>query len=361
MKQSELLNFIQTHDHIKILVIQTAFIGDVVLTTPMLKILKKHFPNSKLSVLVKPEAKSILENLSFIDEVIVIDKQNEHKYFGMIEIIRKIQEKNFDIILSPHQSFRTSLIVYFSRGKFKVGYDTASWSFVYDYHVSRNPHQHEIHRLLKFLKDSLLPEFKDFTNTPILEETEDGIRKAKELLKFFTTKPVAFATSSIWPTKRWTSWGFAELAVKVIDKLKAPVILIGSKADYEVSEHIRNFVKLLYPDHYYHKIHNLCGKTDLPTLYSLLKRCKLLVSNDSAPVHFGCAAGIPVVAIFGPTTKELGYAPICDNSAVVEIEGLYCRPCGTHGGKKCPEKHFRCMREITPDMVIAAIEKLKIN
>ncbi|MFN3245754.1 MAG: lipopolysaccharide heptosyltransferase II [Leptonema sp. (in: bacteria)] len=357
MTQSELLNYIKEHPIKKILVIQTAFIGDVVLTTPMLKEIKKSYPDIKLSVLVKPEAKQILEPLSFVDDIIVIDKNNQHKYWGMFRIIQNIRNQKFDIILSPHQSFRTGLIVYFSQATIRIGYNTASLSSVYNLKLQRT-NKHEIHRLLDFLKDSICPNLSHYPNAPILEETESSRKKAKDLIKDFAASPVAFACSSIWPTKRWTPWCFAELAGLVVETYKSPLILIGSKGDYELSEYILQYAKHILPKHIHNQIYNFCGKTDLITLYSLLKRCKFLVSNDSAPVHFGCAAHIPVIAIFGPTTKDLGYAPICDNSRVVEIEGLYCRPCGTHGGKKCPEKHFRCMKEITPNMVMEKIKEV---
>lgn len=323
----------------------------------MFKLIKEKIPESHLSVLVKPEAKQILEPLNCIDEIIVIDKNKEHKYLGMIKIIKEIRKKKFNVILSPHQSFRTGLIVLFSGAKVRVGYKSSALSLSYNFKLMRSK-KHEIHRLIDFLKDSILPDIDSYTNTPYLEETEESIKKAKFLLKDLKSTPIAFACSSIWPTKRWTSWGFAVLAGKLYEMYKTPIILIGSKADFEVSEEVRKYAKYILPPHVYEHILNFCGKTDLITLYSLLKRCKFLVSNDSAPVHFGCAAKIPVIAIFGPTVKELGYAPICDNSAVVEIEGLYCRPCGTHGGKKCPEKHFRCMKEITADMVIEKIKKV---
>lgn len=344
----------------KILVIQTAFIGDVVLSTPMFNAIKKCFPDSHLAVLVKPEAKEILQPLSFIDEILVIDKKNKHRFLGMLSIIKLIREKKFDVLLSPHQSFRTGLISLFSGIPYRVGYTTSALSFVYHKKLIREK-KYEIHRLLDFVKQSICPEMKYHINIPILEETEQSKNEAKKLLQNFVVKPIAFACSSIWPTKRWVPWGFAELAGKLIEKYKCPVLLIGSKEDYELSEYIRNYAKHILPEKTYKEIYNYCGKTNLITLYSLLKRCRLLVSNDSAPIHFGCAAKIPVVTILGPTTKELGYAPIADNTAIVEVEGLYCRPCGTHGGKKCPEKHFLCMKNITPDIILNKIEELQIG
>lgn len=343
----------------RILVIQTAFIGDVVLTTPMLYAIKQSFPNCYLAVLVRPEAKQILEPLSFVDEVLVIDKRKKERGLGMFFVIRIIQKKNFDILMAPHRSTRTAIISLLSRIPYRVGYRSSSLSFVYHKRLERK-NEHEIHRLIHFVKDSINPDLKYITNSPILEETEDSKNETLKLLKNFNKKPIAFACSSVWETKRWTPWGFAELAGKLIQMYNCSVILIGSKEDYELSEHIRNIAKHILTANIYKEIYNFCGKTNLITLYSLMKRCRLLVSNDSAPIHFACAAKIPVVTILGPTTKDLGYAPIAENTFVVEIENLYCRPCGTHGGKKCPEKHFRCMKDITPDMVIEKIKQMNL-
>ncbi len=348
------------HGSKRILVIQTAFIGDVVLTTPMLYAIKKSFPGCYLAVLVKPEAKQVLEPLSFVDEVIVIDKRKKNRWFGMFSIIRLIQKKKFDILLSPHRSTRTAIISFFSQIPFRVGYLDSSLSFVYHKKLERKK-EHEIHRLIHFVKDSINPDLQYITNYPLLEETEESKKEALALLNNFNKKPIAFACSSVWETKRWTPWGFAELAGKLIQKYNCPVILIGSREDYELSEHIYNIAKHILPEKIYKEIYNFCGKTNLITLYSLLKRCRLLVSNDSAPIHFACAAQIPTITILGPTTKDLGYAPIAENTGIVEIQDLYCRPCGTHGGRRCPEKHFRCMKDITPDMVLEKIEELKIS
>ena len=348
----------------KILLIQTAFIGDVILTTPMIAALKKHLPHVKLTVMVKPEAVSLLSNNPHLNDLIVIDKGGEHKGLsGMIAMIRQIRKRKFNVILSPHQSHRTGLISMFSGALLRVGYKSAGFALLaYNKRLIRHPEMPEIKRLLKFLDESIAPGTEFESVKPQLFETEKSKEQAVDLLSMIQAKkPILLAVSSVWPTKRWTPWGFAELAGMLVKKYKTQIILIGSKGDMEISRDVMNFVNLLLPENIKDKIHDRCGKTNLQGLYSLMKKSMLLVSNDSAPVHFASAANIPVVAVFGPTVASLGYAPISPNSAVAQLEDLECRPCGTHGARECPTGHFRCMKSLTANEVMEKVDLVVVG
>lgn len=340
----------------QILVIQTAFIGDVVLTTPMLAALKKTMPDSKVTVLVKPEASSILSDHDAVDEVLVIDKKNEHRFSGMLNLARIIREKQFDILLCPHKSHRSSILSMLSKIPVRYGYKESAFSFAFNRKLERPMDRPEIHRLLQFLKDSILPEINigETSDIPNLFETEKSRMEATSLLEEVgATDPILLGCSSVWPTKRWTPYGFAELALKLQKKYRKKILLVGSKDDTEISNQVLHFVREMGADST-HTVVNVCGRTSLLGLYSLMRRSMLLVSNDSAPVHFACAAQIPVVALFGPTVPSLGYAPIAPETTVAEIN-LDCRPCGSHGSKKCPLEHFRCMRDMTADFVLEKV------
>ena len=344
-----------------VLLIQTAFIGDVILTTPMIAALKGSLPGLKLTVMVKPEAKSLLQQNPHVDELILLDKGGIHKGpYGMLRMIREIRKRKFDAILSPHQSHRTGIISMFSNSPLRFGYRSAGFSkFAYNRLLIRPESTPEIIRLLMFLDESILKDAHHLSVRPQLFETDESFNQANEILSLHQAKfPVLLAPSSIWPTKRWTPWGFAELAGKLVKKYNCYVFLIGSKSDASVSADVMNFVKIFHNDSIQDKIVDICGKTSLPALYSLMKRSRLLISNDSAPVHIGSAAEIPLVAIFGPTVSSLGYAPISPNSTVAELTDLECRPCGTHGAKSCPMGHFRCMKSLTSDDIIAKIDEV---
>ncbi|MDH5656235.1 MAG: glycosyltransferase family 9 protein [Spirochaetia bacterium] len=279
-------------------------------------------------------------------------------------MIRQIRKRKFNIILSPHQSHRTGILCIFSGAQLRYGYETAGFArFAYDKLLKRPPGMPEILRLLKFLDETLIAGAENLSTRLQLFETENSFEEANTILSLHQAKlPVLMAPSSIWPTKRWTPWGFAELAEKIINKYNCTIFLIGSKNDISVSKDVMNFVNLLLPEKTQEKIVDICGKTSLPALYSLMKRSRLLVSNDSAPVHIGSAAEIPLVAIFGPTVRSLGYAPISPASTLAELTDLECRPCGTHGAKTCPLGHFRCMKSLSSDDVMEkVIEVLEIK
>lgn len=342
------------------LLIQTAFIGDVVLTTPMIAAFKRFFPESRLTLLVKPEAVSILEGNPHVDEILVIDKKKKHRGFrGMIAMRSTIRERKFDLLLSPHQSHRTSLLSMFSGIPVRVGYLGAGFAkFAYNKRLKRMDSEPEIRRLIQFFFEAVSLPPSPVSEIPEVFENDSSRLEARNLFEELRVKnPVLVAPSSVWPTKRWTPWGFAELIVQLVEKYHSPVLLIGGPDDARVASDVENFIKETKPDWISDRVFNICGKTSLKGLYSIMVKSRFLVSNDSAPIHFACAAKIPVVAIFGPTTPALGYAPIAPRTTVAEID-LPCRPCGTHGGNVCPLTHFDCMKKLTPAEVLKAVQKV---
>ena len=318
--------------------------------------------------MVNPSAVDLVNNNPAIHEVLVLDKKGAHKSLrGMKSIIQTVRHKNFDIMLSPHLSHRTSLLAAFSRIPIRFGYENAGFArLAYTQKLTRPMELPELRRLLRFLDDAL-PDpddpkghYKTHKEQLLLYETEESRQEISNLMSELLNprKPVLIAPSSVWPTKRWTPRGFAELAGLLYRQYKTTILLVGSPGDREVAELVLRYAREILPENVSEKIVNICGKTSLKGLYSLLKRSRLLVSNDSGPVHFGCAAEIPVVAVFGPTVKELGYAPIAKGTLVVEKPDLDCRPCGTHGAKRCPLGHFRCMKDLSAGEVMAAVRKV---
>lgn len=345
----------------KVLLIQTAFLGDVILTTPMITAFKRFFPGAQLSVLVTPAAAPLLANHPDVTRVLVIDKQGEHRgLLGMLRLVREIKKAGYDLLLSPHQSHRTGFLAWRSGIPRRFGYASAGLAKrAYTDLLERPLELPEIHRLLQFLREAAGEKDVPLSDQLTLFETEKGRAEAGALLKEIAQgRPILLAPSSVWPTKRWTTYGFARLAGMLVRRYRSPVYLIGSPADGTLAAEVLRFAREFYPDGVTNKIHNVCGRTGLSGLYSLMLQSRLLVSNDSSPVHFGCAARIPVVCIMGATTPALGYAPIARGSIVAEKEGLDCRPCGTHGAKVCPLGHFRCMKELTAEEVMQKVAQV---
>lgn len=345
----------------RILLIQTAYIGDVILTTPLIQGIREFFPEARLSILVKPEAKSLLEHDPALDEVLIIEKRGKHRGpSGFFKFVKEIQTRDFDLLLSVHKSFRTAFLSYLSGIPVRIGFQDASLSFLaYTRTVPHRKEKPEIHRLLSFLEDATGKNTGSLDSNLRLHSSEQVRNDVDRLMtEQKIRRPILFAVSSVWETKKWTPEGFAGLMELIRKRTSLPFALIGSPGDRELSDRVMDLYKQLPGGKTDSSVFNLCGKTSLPGLYELMRKSELLISNDSAPVHVACAARIPVLAIFGPTVPSFGFAPITPESAVAELEGLDCRPCGSHGGRSCPRKHFRCMRDLTAESVFQRIQTI---
>ena len=327
----------------KIVVWQTAFLGDLILTTPLLASLKQLYPQASLSIVAKPFAKDVLKHNPNVDDLIIFDKKKQ----STLSLIKHLKEKHFDLAISPHRSHRASYSLFLARIPERIGFDKAGFSFLYTKKAKHTfDGTHEIDRNFRLLK--LLPEFdeKKLIKYPqlFLTEEEDSFIKTLGLKE---KKYIVIAPGSKWGTKRWTKEGFA----KVIDSLSRnnTVVLIGGNEDKEFTDEILALTKA--------NPVNLVGKTSLRESFSVIKNAKALISNDSAPVHMAVSFNVPVVDIYGPTTTDLGFYPY-RNGVVVEVKGLDCRPCGLHGHKTCPKKTHECMKLISPDMVLNSLNKI---
>ncbi len=330
----------------KIVIWQTAFLGDLILTTPLVESVKKLFLTSYLALISKPFGKEVFKNNPYLDELIIFDKKSMSNW----ELIKKLRRKRYDIAISPHRSHRASYSLFLARIPKRIGFDKAGFSFLYtDVVPHRFDGTHEIIRNLNLLK--VLPEYDEnkIQKNPslYLDEIEDIFFKNFDLED---KNYISIAPGSKWATKRWTVEGFSELIDTLIER-KEVVVLIGSKEDEEYTNEILNKTKGNK------KIINLVGKTNLRQSFSIIKHSKALISNDSAPVHMAVAFNTPVVEIMGPTVKEFGFYPF-RNGIVVETEGLSCRPCGLHGHQECPIKTHECMTKISAKDVLKALDDL---
>lgn len=333
----------------KILIWQTAFLGDLILTTPLIHSLKNIYPDGKIDIITKPFGKAVLKNNPHLNGVIVFDKKKNSN----IELIKKLRKEKYDIAISPHRSHRASYSLFLSGIKKRIGFDRAGFSFLYTDKVEhRFDGTHEIDRNLKLLtkldryKENKIYRFPEL----FLTEEEDNFYKKFNLKE---KDYILIAPGSKWKTKRWRSEGFSQIINYFLNKNET-VVLIGGEEDRNFTENILKSVKKE------DNLLNLVGKTALRESFSLIKYGKVLISNDSAPVHMAVAFNTPVVDIYGPTVKDFGFYPY-RNGLVVEINNLDCRPCGLHGHNSCPIKTHDCMKNITADMVIESVYKLLNN
>ena len=340
----------------KILVVQTAYPGDIVLTIPLFKGLKKSFPESLLTVVTTPQGCELLKDFKEIDSLVSYDKKGRDRgELRFIDLVRRLRKEGFDLCISPHRSFRTALMVYGSGAGERIGYSDASLPAVYTSKVFRDTSLHEVERVLSLL-EPLGIESGRLDKMPYLEISSETWGRAKNIFDDAGISPndtvIGIAPGSVWGTKRWTPEGYASLIDRLIEKYDAKVLLLGSPSERDVGDKIRSLSG--------NKPVDLIGKTTLRDIVGVIDRCRVLIGNDSAPGHIASSRMVPVVSIFGPTVRSFGYYPYGKDVVIVEKE-FPCRPCHHHGPDKCPEGHFRCMRDITVDDVMAGVEKLMQN
>jgi heptosyltransferase-2 len=320
----------------RILVIQTAFLGDVVLTTPLFRELKRLFPTAELDCLVAPRGAEILEGLPELDRIIVHNKR-QGSLKDLRRILRVIKRNDYDLVISPHRSPRSAIIVWWSGAPRRVGYEENALPFLYTDRVRRPMDRHEGARILALARPvgGTGGEIK-----PYLALTDEELLGAKELLGDRPT--VAFAPGSAWPTKRWPAERYGELAASfTAEGYRA--VLLGSPGDREVAGKASGASVGTAV--------NLAGRTTVRQMAAIIAGADLLVANDSAPVHMAAAFDVPTVALFGPTVPEMGFRPLSEWGLSLGAEGLECRPCSAHGGAECPVGHFACMLGMDVDSV----------
>ncbi|UCD84699.1 MAG: lipopolysaccharide heptosyltransferase II [Deltaproteobacteria bacterium] len=335
----------------KILIVQTAFIGDIVLTTPLIKAVKEIYPRAKLSFLTTPKGKELVEDIEELDEIIAYDKKEEDKgIIGLIKLVRAIRARGFDLSLTPHQSYRTALLLFLADIPIRIGYKESSFSFLYNRKVHWNPKIHQVERAMLLLE--ALGEGRKNSRNPYLNLSPVVEQEAQVILEQAGIKKsdlvVGVSPGSVWATKRWIPEGYGELITQLNSIYGAKVLILGGPEDREVVKEVMFHCEV--------KPINLTEQSSLKQLVALIDRCELFVGNDSGPMHIAVARGVPVIAIFGPTTPELGFSPYSTDSLVIQQE-LDCRPCGLHGSRRCPEKHFKCMSSIPAEEVLEAAGK----
>ncbi len=329
----------------RILVIQTAFPGDAILTLPLLQKLKEINPDSELSVICIPATRDIFNSSPAVDTVHVLDKRGEHKSIKkLFRFARNIKGSGIDELYSPHRSFRSVLLTYFINSPISVGFSNSSFPYVFRKIVNYNRDIHEIERNLSLINyngsNKLLPEIK-LNNNSIIK-----VERFIETLSM--DKLAAIALGSVWATKKYPVGYFIRIG-KYLNEKGFRVLLIGGKVDFEESELVKDKLDDAV---------NIAGKFTIPESVEVLKSCKLLVCNDSAPTHMAVAANIKVFTIYCSTVPAFGFYPYNEGSQSFGLNDLQCKPCGIHGHKKCPETHFDCGLKFSPDIVINQIEEI---
>jgi heptosyltransferase II len=334
----------------KLLVIQTAFLGDSVLTLPFLTALQTRYPRIPISVLCTPEVADVFENHPAVAELIRFDKRGRDKGFGAIwRVARDLGSRNFPIAFLPHRSFKSALIAWLAGIPRRIGFSTSQGRWLLTDVVPFHWGTHDADRNLALLKAVGVQRASGEMSLQVDAAAKQAVAERFQAAGVSAGDVVlGINAGSVWPTKRWLAEGFAAVADRAVRELGMKVVFFGGSADAEAVNQVIAGMR--------EKALNWVGQTRLRELIAAIARCNVFLTNDSGPMHIAVAGHVPTVAVFGPTTKELGFFPYGPGHLVVEKD-LACRPCGLHGAKKCPLGHFQCMNTITPDEVFNAVAR----
>jgi heptosyltransferase II len=324
---------------LKFLVIQTSFLGDVILATPVIEKLRYFYPDSQIDFLLRKGNEGLLQDHPHILNLWIWNKK-EGKFKAFFRLLPKIRTQKYDYVINLQRYFTTGLLTLFSGGKTTIGFSKNPLSFFFS---KRYPHQlsmrgssiHEVDRNLGLINNITNEESRFL---PKLYPSARDFEKVKFEGPFITIAPASVWFTKQYPVNNWIN------VVNIADP-EITVFLLGAKSDWEVCERINKETT-------HQKIVNKAGELSLLASAALMKGAQMNYVNDSAPMHLASAMNAPVTAVFCSTVPEFGFGPLSDYSRIAETHHkLPCRPCGLHGYKKCPLGHFKCS-EIDPDKVI---------
>lgn len=321
------------------LVIQTSFLGDVVLTTPLLTELATRGP---VTCVVTPQAAPLLAGHPAVTRLVVYDKRGaDGGASGFLRIAQRVKaEEPTAVAYLAQGSHRSGALAQVAGYRRRVGLATSAGRFWYTERRAVHSGQHHVSRLLSLAEPSL---GSGTPPRPLLTPSAADEAVVDTLIGEGRGPLVALAPGSVWATKRWPH--FAALA----RGLPARPVIVGGQADKELAADILT----ARPDAI-----DATGSLSLLASAALIRRCRVLVTNDSLPLHLASAMNTPTVALFGPTIPTFGFGPLADRRVMPDVDGLACRPCHAHGPMTCPETHFRCMRDLLPASVAEAVDSL---
>jgi lipopolysaccharide heptosyltransferase II len=327
------------------LVIQTSFLGDMVLTTPLLAHLADAGP---VDVVCTPAGAALIANHPAVRRTIVYDKRGRDRGArGLLRMASRLRAGGYDSAYLAQGSARSGALAFAAGIADRVGFASSAGRWFYTTRVPPIENMHHAARLLALGTRSPERTVDADTLRPRLYPGAPERSAVDALLA--NARPgapiVALAPGSVWATKRWPY--FAQLARAFADD--AQLVVIGAESDRPLAMEILAVAAGAI---------DATGWLSLLGSAELIRRAALLVTNDSAPQHLASAMNTPTLAVFGPTVPEFGFGPLASRSAVAGHDALACRPCDRHGPQRCPLGHWRCMREITPDAVASLARQL---
>lgn len=333
----------------RILLIRTSSFGDIILTTPLIRALKNSYPNAELDFFTKSQYKILLEHHPLVK---VIGFEPESGLHGLMKALREIRARKYDLVIDLQVNPRSIFLRYFSSARMQRRY--------LKYSLERRLLKWGINLLKKSapVAERYFSAVEDFGlkpngKGPEIYFSDKELIEVREILKSAGLSGMALigiAPGASRFTKRWQVERFAQAGAVLARDSGAGVVILGGKADEGIAEELANQLQAQGVS----KVCNVSGRLSILGSACAISFLKLLLCNDSALMHLATAVGTPVVAIFGPTTREFGFFPYSKKARVLEVKGLECRPCSLHGEESCPKGHLECMLKISPEQAVDA-------
>lgn len=328
---------------LKILIIRFSSIGDIVLTTPVIRCLRKAYPDAQIHYLTKSPFKNILSKNPYLNKI--------HLYKGDLKsIIQELRKEKFDYVIDLHHNLRTWIV--------KKGLGVKSFSFLklnYEkwlmvrFKINKLPSTHIVDRYMETLAP--LNVKNDMQGLDFFLSAVDEVDITK-LPPLFANGYVAFVLSGTFNTKRLPN----DKVISLCEKINKPVILLGGNSEIENAHKILKKTGMT-------KVFNAVNKYGVSQTASLIKQADLVITNDTGMMHIAAAFRKRIISVWGNTIPEFGMTPYFGdqstaekNSVIIQVDGLSCRPCSKLGFNRCPKKHFKCMNDIDEDAIIKAID-----
>lgn len=315
------------------MIIRLSSLGDVLLTTPVISALHQKYPDSQIDFLVKPQFVDAVKTNPILNHIHEFDKSKNYDV-----LIKSLQKNKYDLVIDLQNNFRSRKICSKLSAKVYRFKKPTLKKFLF---VNFKWNLYKKVKSIPQMYFESIPELEFTFQKPSLFVPEEVISSIKP------GKYIGFAPGSKHFTKMWPIEYFNELG-KLVSAKGYTILLFGGSDDKEICHNLKQEIPGAI---------DLSTENDLIQIARDMKQCKLIVCNDSGLMHTAVSVDVPVIAIFGSTVKEFGFAPYSENSLVIENEELKCRPCSHIGKDKCPKSHFKCLLELTPELVYNKIEK----
>ncbi len=336
----------------RILLARTDRLGDVVLSTPVIKHMRKLFPDAYIAFMVRPQNRDVVANNPYLDEIIVYDKYGREKSFWKtFKFALSLKEKKFDLAIALHPTNRVHIMLFLAGVPVRIGYDRKMGYLLTKRvaHLKQKGDKHEVDYNFDLLKEAGF-DAEGADRMPLIATNENEKRLVDSVLRDRSLRDgmIALHAGASCPSKRWPAERFAEVADMLADKYGFQIVLVGGDETSVFSKEVAGAMK--------NKAVDLTGIFLVGELAEFLSRVRLFISNDSGPVHVAVAVGTPVVVIFGRQERGLSpkrWRPLGENDIVLH-KGSECEICRAHN---C-DKDFKCLKAVTTDEVREAAEKL---